>query len=514
MHMHLRLRLDHLYTIAALAIGGFVVSLLPIVPNDFWWHMAIGRDIARSGAVPRVDMYSWSVAPATPFFYQSWLSELLFFRVYELGGMPAIVFMRNLLTVLALAVLALGARLRSGSWRLAGLAVAGVTATTVNNLTVRPQTFSWLLFALFSTILIAYRLGHLRRRGLLWLPVLMIPWANLHGAFIIGFILVTLTAIGETARLIGNQAGGEARARVRALWGVTVLVLLATIVNPRGLGVFDYVRKLMTDLPSQDLIVEWQPVSITSLVGLCFAATLITSIALWLRERSAPNVTDLLIWAALLWLAVGGVRYVLWFAMFGWPLIAGLLGKSHNRPAERRRRPEPMRMVNTVLAGALLLLPLSVQPPWKALWSLPPVFAGLGSSVPDGAYMSPSTPMQAVDWLREHPLPPDARLFNDLAFGSYIIWALPETQVYVDPRIELFPLDEWLRYKRITAACRYNDELSGLGVTHLMLSRTAEDQMIAALETDRSWQQIYADPQVIIYARAAAGGVDESCNAL
>ena len=127
-----RLRLEHLYLITALALGGFAVALLPIVPHDFWWHMAIGRDIARSGAIPTVDTYSWSVAPGTSFTYQSWLSELIFFWVYRSGGMAAIVWLRNTLFALTLLTLAADAQRRSGSWRLAALAAAGVTTLAIN----------------------------------------------------------------------------------------------------------------------------------------------------------------------------------------------------------------------------------------------------------------------------------------------------------------------------------------------------------------------------------------------
>jgi hypothetical protein len=113
--------------------------------------MAIGRDIARSGAIPTVDTYSWSVAPGTSFTYQSWLSELIFFWVYRSGGMAAIVWLRNTLFALTLLTLAADAQRRSGSWRLAALAAAGVTTLAINNVTMRPQSFSWLPFALYWT---------------------------------------------------------------------------------------------------------------------------------------------------------------------------------------------------------------------------------------------------------------------------------------------------------------------------------------------------------------------------
>lgn len=507
MHMHLRLRLDHLYTIAALAIGGFVVSLLPIVPHDFWWHMAIGRDIARTGTIPRVDTYSWSMPANTPFVYQSWLSEVIFYRVYSLGGLSAIVWLRNMLFVASLTVLGLEAHRRSGSWRLAALAVAGVTALILNNLTMRPQSLSWLPFVLTWALLGSYRAGQVRARWLLAIPVMMVLWVNLHGAFVLGIVLVGLTALGESLRLLLQQGRVAASYPARVLWGILLLTVLATLANPLGPGVFGYVRTLLASSPVQSLVIEWQPPDVMSTSGIFFVLTLLLCAGLWLRGRTPIDLPDLLVWAGLLWLAAGGVRSIIWWAMVAWPIIAGLL--SHNG-AQRTRR-APARLADTVLALLLLMLPLSVQPPFKGLWSLPPLFAGLGRSVPDGSLISKATPVQATGWLQQHPLPPGSRLFNDLGYGSYLIWALPATAVYLDPRIELYPLAQWLRYKRITAACTYNRELRDLGVTHLMLDRNGEQELITALETDSAWQQLYDDPQSIIYARVAAGATHDTC---
>lgn len=508
MRIDLRLRLEHLYTIAALAIGAFVVSLMPIVPHDFWWHMAIGRDIARTGTIPRIDIYSWTMPSGTPFVYQSWLSELIFYWVHRLGDMQAIVWLRNLLVATSLLLIALDSFRRSGSWRLAALAVAGVSITTINNATMRPQSFSWLPFITFAILLTAYRTGRIRTRTLLWLPLIMAVWVNLHGAFILGLIMLLLTTLGETAKLVLNWPGVQPRRRVGFLWIVLCATILAAMLNPRGPGVFAYVLKLLTDPPSQGLVIEWQSLGVGTFVGVAFVATIMAYAALWLHTRTSPDLTDLLVWIAFLWIAVSGVRYVLWFAMLSWPAIAEMLA----RDGARRVRPTPQRTLNTILALLIALVPLSVQPPFKAQWSLPQVFAGLGGAVPNGSLISAATPVQAAVWLQQHPLPSGTRVYNDQGYGSYMIWATPDIRVYVDPRVELYPYQEWQRYKRIEAACNYNRELGRLGVTHLMLNHIAQAELISVLKTDRAWQQIYDDPQTIIYARIAAGAVHDTCD--
>jgi hypothetical protein len=503
-----RLRIDHLYVITAIALGSFIISLIPIVPHDFWWHMAIGRDIARQGAVPTQDLYSWSLAPGTSFTYQSWLSEVIFYQVYQLGGLTAITALRNCLFLLTLLILAIEARRRSGSWRLAAFAVVGAAFLFTNNATMRPQTFSWLPFALFLLLLASYRSGNTPKRTLLLLPLIMMAWVNLHGAFILGIILAILTAIGETVKYLFHRPADGSWRTPGWLWLIVGLTTAATVVNPTGLGVFGYVRDLLTDVPSQRLVVEWQPLSIRSPLGGFFAFTVFLSAGLWVRTRSRVDMTDLLLWAGFLWIAVSGARYVIWWGMLTWPLMAGLITASTVRRAPILRA----TFANTCFALVLLLLPLAAQPPFKGYWQLPPAFRGLGTTVPDGPLMAPTTPVRAVNWLQEHPLPADARLFHDMGFGSYLIWAAPHLKVYVDPRVELYPLEEWLRYKRITAACNYNRELRELGVSHMMLSRDKQPELVSALLKDASWRALYDDGDTIIYERAAAGGNDADCN--
>ncbi len=36
----------------------------PIRPHDFWWHMAVGREILTTGRIPTVDAFSFTAAGA------------------------------------------------------------------------------------------------------------------------------------------------------------------------------------------------------------------------------------------------------------------------------------------------------------------------------------------------------------------------------------------------------------------------------------------------------------------
>lgn len=544
--MHLR-RLppsspEHIWPLVVLATFCCLGALVPIGPLDFWWHMALGRDIARGGAVPIVDTYSWILPAATPFFYQSWLSEWLFYQLYLLGGLGLIVVTRNLLLLTAYGLVGLDARRRSGSWRLAALAIGGAGLMTLNNLTVRPQMFSWLLFAATWALLSRFRTGTrgqgsgVRSQGpeaggqrvappdnyqsltpdprslipdpwLLLVPVLMCAWVNLHGAFAIGLALIGLTVAGETTKLLLSWRRPEtqalAPARLGWLWLTAVLSGAALLVNPRGLDVLGYVAGLVSNPTVRELVIEWQPTDLLTFPGVLIPFALLLAVLLWLRQPARFDLTDALLLVAFAVLAWRGQRNVIWFGMVAWPIIAGLLAQAARatRPAARRR-PAGLPLINYSMLVGLSLPLLIVQPPFKATLDLPPVFAGLGRSFPEGSLIDNSTPVAAVAWLQAHPLPADARLFHDMGYGSYLMWAMPDVRVYTDPRIELYPLAIWQRYQRIARNDNARAELASLQATHALLSRAGQPELITALaDAGSGWTQRYADNQTVFFER-------------
>ena len=76
---------------AGLVLLSFTV-LAAFMPaqNDTWWHLATGRRIAEvTGRVELVDHFSWTAA-GHYWPNSQWLSQLLFFVTYSVGGMATL----------------------------------------------------------------------------------------------------------------------------------------------------------------------------------------------------------------------------------------------------------------------------------------------------------------------------------------------------------------------------------------------------------------------------------------
>ena len=147
---------DHTWLVAALLFLGILVSLSPVVPHDFWWHLKVGQIIAVTRKIPTTNLFACSLPVDAPYIYASWLGEVLLYWVYSLGGLKTIIFIRNLIVVITFGIMAVEARRQCGSWKAVALALFVAAAMSASNFHVRPQMISLLFFAVVYVIINRY----------------------------------------------------------------------------------------------------------------------------------------------------------------------------------------------------------------------------------------------------------------------------------------------------------------------------------------------------------------------
>ncbi len=486
-------RVDFLALLVVIAGGTFYTSLVPLMPNDFWWHLKIGEVIYTTHTIPRTAMFSWSLPADRPFFYGAWLAEYLFYIVYRWGGVALLTCLRNVLFALSFYWIGREAHRRSKSWYLAALVVAIGCMMTGNNVLVRPQMWSWGLFVGILVLLSRYVDGQLNRWVLLLCPLMVALWANLHGAFVLGIVLVGAFVVGEAIRCWLKMPGARSWSEVRWLGGIAALVGLAPSLNPRGLSIYYYVWNLMTDQPSQTLITEWQspiPQGVANITF--FVSILLLLLVLWYSTQR-PNPTDVLLVLGFLWLAWGGVRYVVWYALAVLPIFAAAIATVF--PSVPRWGGAIRNFLN-VLVILGLLIPVILVQPWvfEAMpLPFPQVYWDLvWRDVSEGTFLSIETPLSVTEYLKQHP---GGRIFNEMGYGSYFIWAIPEQKVFIDPRVELYPYDQWRDYVNMVHGNRSEVLFDQYQVDRVVLDRSTQEDLVTVLQESDSWHLLYEDDQ-------------------
>jgi len=523
--------------------------LLPIAPNDFWYNARAGAHIATTGSIPVTALFTTSVPPGTPYYYQSWLAQLLIFKTLESYGLSGIIILRSVCLLAAFLLILVAAwrritRVNNASPHpLADATLARITALSVlvafalaaSNMDVRPQTFSMPLFALF--VLCLFEWPFLKTPQRIFVSTLlaagMILWANLHGAFFTGIALLGVYSIGELLQWLLTRNPESSR----RLWnqvtpgslGLTLLlfplICLCALLNPRGGQLFTYVFSLAELEAGQKYIQEWQSPQWSDWYGALFfiafeVLCLCTLACVRLLQRSQPaslspglRLSELLVIATLATMAFRDSRSIIWFGLFLAPVFAAqitqlLLAKSH-APVLPVAIPRPAQIINAVLALMLLAGVLPFLPQWRAALPLPPEYTAQFASTPRGAFpagfprdssglLDSSTPVRAVEYLTVHP--PTGKIWNDFVFGSYLTWATlyePRLAPHADPRVEMRPLAFWDEYGKINQgtqdAAIY---LENHGFSDALLNTAEQPELIARLKAAGWWVVIAPNPKL------------------
>lgn len=453
-----------------------IAAILPIQPHDYWWYLRLGKDIFETGAIPVVDTFS-SIQAGAPVVYQSWLSAVLFWWIFNTGGIPFTAFFVVILIGFVYGIL-WGIMRQSGVGpRLAALLIPLAGLSGSNNWGVRPQLFTYGLFVGVLWMLLKWQD---REDKFLWLVVPAgFLWANLHGSFILLFILMGLAFV--------FGAGDK-----RKLAWVILVTLGATLINPRGYILWQNVIETFTAPGIRNLSPEWLPPLNEGWQMNIFFAWLILLAPMAAFARQRLTAFEWMLFLALSWLAVRGLRYVIWDLFVIAILTARLMPKPVVQWFDQAQEVKAPA-INYGLSFALLLMPFLLLPGIRESWwkDAPPA-------------LDPQTPVAAVNWLADHPELPGV-MWNDVVFGSYLIHALPSRLVWIDTRIQVaYTPKQASDYLFVQSAQPgWDDFLEKKGVNLLMLAHT-QAALIAAVEDSNEWREEYRDEVAVIFSRCEA----------
>jgi len=446
---------------------------LPIIPSDYWWCLRVGQETLASGSIPHIETFSWTQA-GNPVVYQPWLSCVGFWLAYKFGGASLTFLVRAVLLGLAYGMIWYMARQESGP-RMASILIIVMGLASSDNWVMRTQLFAYPLFAICLYSLFQWQQGKDRQ---LWiLPVATLLWSNLHGSFILALLL------GGTAFVFG-------KGNRKSLFIAGLFMLAATLITPHGLNAWRQVVFMLNNPSDQLYSVEWFPPQNKGWQANLFFGWILLMIPLM---AVSTRKLSLLEWALLLgfgWLALSGVRYVIWFLFILAVISARLLDDLTQHKFEATTQ-DSKPGFNYILAGVFLLVPLISLPGIREAWwsDAPPV------------YNIKLTPIKAVEWLADHPDLPGP-LWNDDAFGSYLIFALPSRPVWLDARYFVYPPDQMETHQKIsTADPDWELLLDERKINLLVLSTEHQSRLIRAVEKSNIWCEQYRDKIAIIFSR-------------
>lgn len=441
--------------------------------GDVSWHIATGQWIIAHGQVPRTDPFSFTMS-GQPWIAYEWLAEVIYaagFNLADHAGVAAIVVAA--LMILHWIVFALlRGRVGPAAMLLAFMAMDIVLAPFI---LARPHVLVWPILAGWTAGLLRARD---QSRAPPWaLALLMLLWANMHGSYVIGFVIAGACALDA---LIAARWDRSALMKWAAFG---LLSLLAALVNANGLaGILHPLT--VAGMESLPLIQEWQP-STPRGTPWFFAILLAVVVALAVkRPRLRPGELALLV--VMLGMALFQVRHQSWLAIVAALLLTPALARARSADAAALFASAKQRRAGLAIAAVVAVLLVVGR-------LMVPLVPDENGANPRGLIASIPGP------LRGEPV------LNGYTMGGPLI--LAGIRPYVDGRADMYGDDFIADYSAITDGdlARFNQAVRKYGIRWTILP-AGNAALVKALDSSREWRRVYADRVGVIHARRPVAG--------
>lgn len=445
-------------------IGVFLLFALRssiLLDPDFGWHLKTGQ-LINSAHFPRIDPFSYTMSSFS-YVDHAWLTDSIMSLMFAYVGMVGLGSSVSLIVIASIYISLRSCHYKNPGPFVVASAVILVAASIFPLVAIRPFVVSWLFFAI--TVWLTENSERWRKWRYV-VPFIFLAWANLHGGFALGLVIIFLQ--GETL--------------------IFLLCLFATLINPYGLGLWREVWSTLSDSSLRWTIMEWRPIIYWFNPAAITLASL--SIATLIRYRSKLNIRSLILFPLLLIFAITSARNVPYLVIFCLPLvILGLDFFSIQASSNKISRGRLRKASAFLLLFSLIILVIQIMPvSWTPL-----------------AY-----PKSAVEYLKENL--PRGELFSTYDWGGYLIWHLPQKKTFVDGRMPSWRQPEGPK-ESPDAFKAYREIISGekefapvfakYGITSVLWPVSKGDKsksfdFLTKLQTD-GWHEVYKDNISVIY---------------
>lgn len=459
----------------------------PLSDADFWWHLKTGQYILATRTIPRSDFFSFTNYGRL-WVAHEWLSEVIFYSIYARLGFNALILIFAIVTALAFWI----ALKRTSAHPFIGGVVALLGVWSVlPTVGVRPRAFTLLFASVYLAILGRFaRTGE--GRALWWLVPLMALWANLHGGFLIGLVLIVLTIIGI---VLDAWSQGE---KIRLLWQrlrtlalVFVGSLVAGCLNPQGWRIYLFPFEIFFSPIQQREVTDWLSPNFQQPDLFPLAVLILLTIAALSLSPRRPKPSELLFFLSTLFATLKSNRHMAIFALIAVPLAAEYLQHwVSSTPLQKAFGKPGMGSASKreVLLSLLLILPLFL----------------FVNRLRTTVYGPPQqqmvqVPIKAVEFMEQKQV--NGNTFTDPnVWAGYLIWTRPMNPVYIDGRIDMYG-DQFVKeyIEIIRGKIDWREPFLRYGVRVVIVN--PKSMLSREMQDAPDWQMLYRDEMAVVFER-------------
>jgi hypothetical protein len=456
--------------------------------GDLARHLRHGQYMLDHGALIRTDPFSFT-RPGAPFIGFEYGSQLLYAFVERIGGLPAVAILAGLLIALTYSLLARFLLHRGVDPLLTCLTVGLAAALGAGHWTARPHLISFVAIVILLGILE----GKDRHR-LLGCAALFAVWANLHGGFVYGWILIGVYVVGSLVEMWTDDRAIW-KERCRYYLSLVAPATAVTLFNPNGFDLHRHVFAFLNKRFIMDNTAEFISPDFHENGGKVFLAILLLCLALLSMYRRRPAWPRLLVLCIGIAFALISVRNIPLFGLTALPILALHINEEWCRLPDpggvRGRFADTARVTSAwpwVVPVATLLCALAANR------------GKLGSiSLIRDQFDETIFPVAAVKKARDEQL--RGHLFSEYSWGGYLIYAWPAQKIFIDGGTDFFGEEifrEFSKIKQLKPGWR--KLLNSHNISLMLLSR--ESTLAHELTRGGTWKLWYCDSLAVILRRS------------
>jgi hypothetical protein len=460
------------------------------IDGDLGRHLTIGNYILVTRSIPTKDIFSHTMAgqPLTP---HEWLAQVIFAASNRILGLDGIVLIEATIIAVTFTMVYLDTLNRGKSFLIAaGLTFWGAAASSLHWV-ARPHIFTFLFLVLWTPGV--RRVARGETNALWGLPLLMLIWANSHGAFLAGFVVWGCYICGWIFDYYTEIEKPSVRI-FKNLVTIGALSFLATLINPAGWHLWTtslgYLQNTYLISHTQEYFSPDFHVAGT----IPFLVIVFFSIFILSRGWKKLPTSEGLLLAGWTTMGLYSARNIPLFAIVATPILAWYLQSFTTKIKSIGQVDHFIDVIDTQLKGILWPMAFMVIIALLYIMGKPLDIQKQGNKFDPTIF-----PVNAVNWLTENPQ--KGRVFNYFPWGGYLLYRQwPDQLVFIDGQTDFYGEKLTRDYENVlTLRDGWREILTRYEADWVIIPM--DSKLAIELDTDPGWSTVYQDELTFISAR-------------
>jgi hypothetical protein len=517
----------------------FLNNSFDYLDPDLGWHLKAGHDIIQDQKVSTVNYYNYTLNNIE-WINHEWSPDLFSYLIYNNFTYITLSVLFAFLTTLVFYFLYKFLKLKYQGIKdktnlsfnfsfflYIVLSLFGIIAISPH-VGVRMQVVALLFFVLLLIVLERYNQKR-KRKYIILIPLLFLFWANMHGTFILGlgliFAFLGIKIIERVLYLFKVKKISYSylwsNKKIFTFFNISLFSVLVTLVNPYGFKLYDFLSGY-TNTFYLSHIQEWLPqymlpINIWQISYLAITLSLILTTWFLNKHKNMKfNLWDVFLFIFFLYFAISSKRHLPLFFIATAPALVYLLNKlfiedkyiftsSYLKQYISVKHIKHFILFMYILVISSLLLQINF------------------TNTPFLNYCY-KYPCEAIEFIQNNKDLKEKKIFNNYVWGGYLIWRLPDRQIFIDgrmPQLEYKDHTILEEYFKFFEEDKVEEKLDEYNIEAVLLVNNKKEagatwfekkvlkldykernnHLYNYLESKENWKKVFSSDVSIIYIR-------------